>query len=100
MMHGRNPLAHSQLDDDPDDLEYYGYDPQGPSPLESNNVVVVPQITLGNNNEEIRSFVLQNLNPLSQSSDMGVEIKRRHSVIVLVLTVAKRARQFGHAMQI
>ena len=74
MMHGRNPLAHSQLDDDPDDLEYYGYDPQGPSPLESNNVAVVPQITLGNNNEEIRSFVLQNLNPLSQSSDMGVEI--------------------------
>ena len=74
MMHGRNPLAHSQLDDDPDDLEYYGYDPQGPSPLESNNVVVVPQITLGNNNEEITSFVLQNLNSLSQSSDMGVEI--------------------------
>ena len=74
MMRGRNPLAHSQLDDDPDDLEYYGYDPQGPSPLESNNVVVVSQITLGNNNEKIRSFVLQNLNSLSQSSDMGVEI--------------------------
>ena len=73
MMHGRNPFPHSQLDDDPDDLEYYGYDPQGLSPLESNNVVVVPQIKLGNN-EEIRSFLLHNLNPLSQSSDKGIEI--------------------------
>ncbi|CAB4028846.1 Hypothetical predicted protein, partial [Paramuricea clavata] len=28
MMHERNPLVHSQLHDNPDDVEYYGYDPQ------------------------------------------------------------------------
>ena len=73
MMHERNPLAHSQLDDNPDDVEYYGYDPQGPSPLEDNGAVVVPEVRL-DNNEEIRSFVLENINPLSPSHDMGVDI--------------------------
>ena len=73
MMHERNPLAHSQLDDNPDDVEYYGYNPQGPSPLEDNGAVVVPEVRL-DNNEEIRSFVLENINPLSPSHDMGVDI--------------------------
>jgi hypothetical protein len=73
MMHERNPLAHSQLDDNPNDLEYYGYDPQGPSPLEDNGGVVLPEVALAND-EEIQSFVLANVNPLSPSNDMGVDI--------------------------
>ena len=43
-MHEENPLANMQLDEDPVDLEYYGYGPQGPSPLEDNGQVVVPEI--------------------------------------------------------
>lgn len=73
MMHERNPLAHAHLDDDPDDLECYGYDAQGPSPLEDNGGVVVSEVIL-DNNEEILSFVLENLDPLSPSNDMGVDI--------------------------
>jgi hypothetical protein len=72
MMHERNPLAHSQLDDNPNDLEYYGYDPQGPSPLEDNGGVVLPEVAFAN--DEIQSFVLANVNPLSPSNDMGVDI--------------------------
>ena len=73
MMHEKNPLANMQLDEDPDDLEYYGYDSQGPSPLEDNGEVVVPEIRL-DHSEEIKSFVLQNLNPLSPLNSMAVDI--------------------------
>ena len=71
VMHGRNPLTLSQLHDNPDDLEYYEYDPQGPSPLESNNVVVVLKIML-DNHEEIRSFVLESLNPFLSEVTWGL----------------------------
>ena len=47
MLHANNPLAHGSLDDEPDDPEIYGYDPEGPSPQEDNNVVVEP-VTLDN----------------------------------------------------
>lgn len=46
-MLNENPLAHGQLDEDPSDLEFYGVDPNRPSPFEdSNNNVVVPPVTL------------------------------------------------------
>jgi len=50
MMHTNNPLAHEGVDGEPDDLELYGYDPEGPSPLEEDNNVVVEPITLDKRN--------------------------------------------------
>ena len=46
MMHVDNPLNHGQLDKNPDDIEFYGYDPDGPSTQEesSNHVVVEPVV--------------------------------------------------------
>ena len=73
MMLERNPLAHAQHDDDPYNLECYEYDTLGPSPLEDNGAVVVSEVML-DNNEQILSFVLENLDPLSPSNDMGVDI--------------------------
>ena len=47
MLNKENPLLHGQLDEDPNDLEFYGVDPDGPSPFEdSNNNVFVPPVTL------------------------------------------------------
>lgn len=39
MMHHGNPLSHGEVDEEPNDFEYYGYDPDGPTPLDSNNNV-------------------------------------------------------------
>ena len=45
MLNELNPLAGGQLDDAPQDLEYYGIDSDGPSPFEnSDNDVVVPTV--------------------------------------------------------
>ncbi|CAB3980694.1 Hypothetical predicted protein [Paramuricea clavata] len=44
-------VCEAMFDDNPDDVEYYGYDPQGPSPLEDNGAVVVPEVMLDNNEE-------------------------------------------------
>jgi hypothetical protein len=41
--------------------------------LEDNGGVVLPEVALAND-EEIQSFVLANVNPLSPSNDMGVDI--------------------------
>ncbi|CAH3176302.1 unnamed protein product, partial [Porites lobata] len=40
MMHANNPLAHGDVDGEPDDIQFYGYDPEGPSPSEEDNNVV------------------------------------------------------------
>jgi hypothetical protein len=34
MMHVDNPLSQGELDENPDDIELYGYDPDGPSTQE------------------------------------------------------------------
>ena len=39
MMHHDNPLAHRGVDEEPSDIEYFGIDPDGPTPLESDNNV-------------------------------------------------------------
>ena len=72
MIHCNNPLAHGALDREPDDLELYGYDPEGPSPLEENNNVVEP-ITL-DNRDFMESYVLDVVDPLMQSTNVGIEL--------------------------
>lgn len=44
MMNSSNPPANSNLDDDPQDIPFYGEDPEGKAPLEEsdNNVEVSP----------------------------------------------------------
>ena len=73
MLHPENPLAHAQLDEDPNDMEMYGHDPHGPSPVGSDNNVVVEAVNV-DHEDLLTSFVLENLDPLRQSSEMGVDI--------------------------
>lgn len=74
MMHPNNPLAQGQLDSvETDDLEMYGYDTDGPSPISEDNNVIVEPIDIGDE-EVIKSFVLQRLDPLKPSMEMGVDI--------------------------
>ena len=63
MLNEKNPLAHDRLDETPEDLQYYGYDSQAPSPYENsdNNVVVSP--IYGTPDSEF-TRVLQEVDPL------------------------------------
>ena len=75
MLNELNPLARGQLDDVLQDLEYYGIDPDGPSPFEnSNNDVVVPTVALPVNHQSITSIVLERIDPLMPSTQMGLDI--------------------------
>jgi len=73
MLHPDNPLAKGDLDSIEDDLDMYGYDPNGPSPIEESNVVIVGPIEV-NDEETARNFVLQRIDPLRHSTEMGVDI--------------------------
>ena len=74
MLNEENPLAHGQVDEDPDVLEFYGVDPDRPSPFEdSNNNVVVPPVTLPVEHQSIQANVLEQIDPL-MSSQMGIDI--------------------------
>ena len=73
MLNEENPLAHDRLDETPEDLQYYGYDPQAPSPFENsdNNVVVSP--IYGTPDSEF-TRVLQEVDPLRDSNNMGIDV--------------------------
>ena len=45
-MHHDNPLSDGETDEEPYDFEHYGNDPYGPTPLDSDNNVVVEEIDL------------------------------------------------------
>ncbi|CAH3157625.1 unnamed protein product, partial [Porites evermanni] len=62
MMHANNPLAHGDVDGEPDDIQLYGYDPEGPSPSEEYNNVVVEAMSL-DNRHSIESYVLDVVDP-------------------------------------
>ena len=73
MMHANNPLAHGDVDGEPDDIQFYGYDPEGPSPSEEDNNVVVDPISL-DNRHSIESYVLDVVDPLTQSTQLGIDL--------------------------
>ena len=52
-----NPLAHGDVDGEPDDFHLYRYDQEGPSPSEEYNNVVVEPTSL-DNRHSIESYVL------------------------------------------
>ena len=83
MMHTDNPLSRGQLDDNPVDMELYGYDPQGPSSAESDNLVVVEAVDLGVN-DLLKSFVLERVDSLKQSSEMAIDIYMQAKELVLL----------------
>ncbi len=69
-----NPLLNGQPDPLPESAEFYGYDPQGHTPFnESDNNVVVPPIDI-DNAREIEQEVLQVIDPLAPSNEMGIDI--------------------------
>ena len=75
MLNDDNSLVHGQLNEDPDDLEFYVVDPNGPSPFEdSNNNVVVPPVTLPVKHQSVQAKVLEWNDPLMSSMQMGMDI--------------------------
>ena len=71
-MHANNPLAHGDVDGEPDDIQLYGYDPEGPSPSKEANIVVEP-ISLDNRNLT-ESYVLDVVDPLTHSTQLGIDL--------------------------
>ena len=53
-------------------MEISGYDPQGPSPVGTDNDVI-DSVDLGHG-DLLKSFVLEHLDPLRLSTEMGAEI--------------------------
>ncbi|XP_068692640.1 uncharacterized protein [Montipora foliosa] len=74
MLHDDNPLSHGDLDEDPDDLVFYGHDPQGPSPFDdSDNNVTVSPVEIPNQ-DDVLLILRQEIDPLKSSTDMGMDI--------------------------
>ena len=70
MIHSNNPLAHGDIDEEPADVQLYWYDPEGPSPSEENNNVLVESIPLDNKDIQ-ESYVLDVVDPLIMSTQLG-----------------------------
>ena len=69
------PSVRGQLDEDANDLEFYGVDPDGPSPFEdSNNNVVLPPVTLPVEHQSVQTKVLARIDLLMPSMQMGIAI--------------------------
>ena len=74
MMNDENPLANDRLDESPQDLQYYGYDPDGPSPFDdTDNNVVVPPVVIEHHSEVLEVFQ-RLLYPLRPSYEMGIDV--------------------------
>ena len=79
MMDINNPLSHGELDENPQNLELYGEDPQGPTPFDdSENEVIVLSVELQGAELQgastIANSVLQVIDPLMESNKMGIDI--------------------------
>ena len=74
MMNDENPLANDRLDENPQDLQFYGYDTDGPSPFDdTDNNVVVPPIVIEHDLEALEVFQ-RLLDPLRLSYEMGIDL--------------------------
>ena len=74
MLDINNPLSHGALDKDPEDFDHYAEDINGPTPFDdsSNNVVVLPIDV--SHADIIATSVLQVVDPLMESTEMGTDI--------------------------
>lgn len=74
MMNDENPLANDRLDENPQDLQFYGYDPDGPSPFDdTDNNIVVPPVVIEHHLEVLEVFQ-RLLDPLRPSYEMGIDV--------------------------
>ena len=74
MLDSNNPLSYGALDEDPQDLDLYAEDPHGPTPFEgSDNNVIVSPVELSDA-DAISFSVFQVIDPLAESSEMGIDI--------------------------
>lgn len=74
MMHPDNPMANGQLEElEECELQLYGYDPEGPPPISEDGIVVVEPIEL-DNEDLIRAYILERVNPVRQSLEMGIDV--------------------------
>lgn len=94
MFHPDNPLAHAELDEEPDDLEMYGHDPYGPSSAGSDNNVVVEEVHLPQD-DLLTSFIHETVDLLRQSDEMGVDIYTE-ALELLVLKIDELTNSSEH----
>ena len=74
MMNSCNPLVNGDLDDDPEDVTFYGED-TGHSPFEeSDNNVEVSPAQISNVTTEVTNHLSNSVNPLEESSCFGVDV--------------------------
>ena len=74
MMNEENLLTNNALDENPEDLQFYGYDPDGPSPFDdTDNNVVVPPVVI-QHHSEVLEFFQRTLDPLRPSNEMGIDV--------------------------
>ena len=74
MLDSNNPLSNGSLDEDPQNLHLYTEDPHGPTQFKgSDNNVIVSHVELSDA-DAIYSGVLQLIDPLAESSEMGIDI--------------------------
>ena len=76
MISPSNPLAENLIDNLVDNAEFYGVDPEGPSPFESSddNNVVVPELKITGDIEHIQKTVLDWFDLLKSSTQMGIDV--------------------------
>ena len=69
-------MAENLLDNLVDNAEFYGVDPEVPSPLESSddNNVVVPELKVTGDIEHIQKTVLDWFDLLKSSTQMGIDV--------------------------
>ena len=81
MIHSNNQLAHRDIDEEPTDVQLYGYDPEGPSPSEENNNVV-ESIPL-DNKDILESYVLDVVDPLTMSTQLVIDLYTQTLILVM-----------------
>ena len=90
ILDSNSPLPNGALDEDPQDLDLYAEGPHGPTPFEgSGNNVIVSTVELSDA-DAISSSVFQLIDPLAESSEMGIDIFVRaleHIKETLVVTI-------------
>lgn len=76
MLHPQNPLGRGEVDETVVNTEHYGIDHDGPSPFEdSGNNVQVSGIEIeGVETDYLTRCVLQEIDPLMDSQDMGINV--------------------------
>ena len=70
------------VDENPEHIQFYGYDPDGPSPFEdTNNDVVVPSVVI-QHHSEVWEFFQRSLDPLRPSNEMGIDVYIKESRLI------------------